>query len=104
MTIAKDGDATTRPVTPSPRQVATVATLDEMLRTKAFLLYDRNATRDFVDFAALSNLLPDAAVEGLRVCEYREPDGAEGIARALVGHVHPDLVLPPGVERRRDEA
>jgi Nucleotidyl transferase AbiEii toxin, Type IV TA system len=33
-----------------------VPTLDELLRTKAFLCYNRNYTRDFVDFAELSCL------------------------------------------------
>lgn len=33
-----------------------VPTLDELMRTKAFLCYDRNYTRDFVDFAELSCL------------------------------------------------
>lgn len=33
-----------------------VPTLEELLRTKAFLCYDRNYTRDFVDFAELSLL------------------------------------------------
>jgi len=32
----------------------TVPTLDEMICMKAFLAYDRNATRDYLDFAALS--------------------------------------------------
>lgn len=34
-----------------------VPTLEELIRTKAFLCYDRNYTRDFVDFAELSCLL-----------------------------------------------
>jgi hypothetical protein len=34
-----------------------VPTIEELLRTKAFLCYDRNYTRDFVDFAELSCLL-----------------------------------------------
>jgi len=39
-----------------------VPTLDEMLLTKAFLIYDRNRTRDFVDFAELACLETDASV------------------------------------------
>lgn len=35
----------------------TIPTLRELLRVKAFLLYDRNFTRDFVDFAELACLL-----------------------------------------------
>jgi hypothetical protein len=39
-----------------------VPTLDEVLGMKAYLAYSRNATRDFVDFAALSTCLDDDAV------------------------------------------
>lgn len=39
-----------------------IPTLDEMLGMKAFLAYDRNATRDYLDFAALSECAPPAAV------------------------------------------
>lgn len=40
-----------------PEGKLTVPTLQELLRVKAFLLYDRNYTRDFFDFAELSCLL-----------------------------------------------
>ncbi|NOT49394.1 MAG: nucleotidyl transferase AbiEii/AbiGii toxin family protein [Acidobacteria bacterium] len=39
-----------------------VLTLDELIRTKAFLCYNRNYTRDFVDFAELSCLFEVEAV------------------------------------------
>jgi len=43
-----------------------VPTLDEMLGMKAFLAYDRNATRDYLDFAALSECAsPDAVLTAL---------------------------------------
>ena len=40
----------------------TVPILEEMLAIKAFLAYDRNAIRDFYDFAELASLLPREAV------------------------------------------
>lgn len=40
--------------TPSGKLI--VPTVEELLRIKAFLTYDRNTTRDFVDFAELSTL------------------------------------------------
>jgi hypothetical protein len=39
-----------------------VPTLAEMLLTKAFLIYNRNTTRDFVDFAELACLETDSNV------------------------------------------
>jgi hypothetical protein len=43
-----------------------IPTLEELLRVKAFLLYDRNNTRDFVDFAELTCLLDtEKVVEAL---------------------------------------
>jgi hypothetical protein len=44
----------------------TIPTQRELIRVKAFLLYDRNYTRDFFDFAELACLLDaDAVVEAL---------------------------------------
>jgi hypothetical protein len=40
-----------------PEGKLTIPTLEELLRVKAFLLYDRNYTRDFFDFAELACLL-----------------------------------------------
>lgn len=49
-----------------------VPTIDELIRTKAFLCYDRNYTRDFVDFAELSLLREtDSVVEALADLEAR---------------------------------
>lgn len=43
-----------------------IPSLGELLRVKAFLAYERNYTRDFVDFAELSCLLePEQVVEAL---------------------------------------
>jgi hypothetical protein len=41
----------------APSQRVRVPTVEEMLRVKAFLLADRNATRDYLDVAALSHHL-----------------------------------------------
>lgn len=41
-----------------------IPTLDELLGMKAFLAYDRNATRDYLDFAALSGCATPEAVLG----------------------------------------
>ena len=41
-----------------------VPTLDELIGMKAFLAYDRNATRDYLDFAALSECAPPETVLG----------------------------------------
>jgi hypothetical protein len=47
-----------------------VPTLEELLRVKAFLAYQRNAMRDFMDLAELSCLLPFAQViEALSVLD-----------------------------------
>jgi hypothetical protein len=40
----------------------TIPTKAEMLRIKAWLIVIRNATRDFIDFAAISNILGDRKV------------------------------------------
>jgi hypothetical protein len=39
-----------------------VPTLDEMIGMKAFLAYDRNATRDYLDFVALASCTAESAV------------------------------------------
>jgi len=60
-----------RPLETEPFQikggkVVTVPTLEEMLRTKAWMIVSRNATRDFIDFAALAdNLGIDVSVRTL---------------------------------------
>ena len=70
-----------------------VPTLDELLRIKAFLAYDRNVLRDFVDFAELSVLLPDAAVVDAladldaRFSSEKQPSVIVGVLKALL---HPE--------------
>jgi hypothetical protein len=50
----------------TPEGPLVIPTLDELLRIKAFLAYDRDFTRDFVDFAELASLVPvEAAVSAL---------------------------------------
>ena len=56
----------------------TVPTRAEMLRIKAVLIVKRNATRDYLDFVALSDLLGrQAALEALRDFDglYPQPNG-----------------------------
>jgi hypothetical protein len=50
----------------TPEGTLIIPTLEEMLRVKAFLIYERDTTRDFVDFAELSRLLErDEVVDAL---------------------------------------
>ncbi len=49
-------------VVPTEAGPLVVPTLDEMIGMKAFLCYDRNATRDYLDFAALSECASPQAV------------------------------------------
>lgn len=52
-----------------------VPTLDEMICIKAFLCSQRNQTRDYLDFAALSQLLPASEVlQSLRKLDQRYVD------------------------------
>jgi hypothetical protein len=54
----------------TPEGTLIIPTLEELLRVKAFLAYERNYTRDFVDFAELSCLLePETVVETLSVLD-----------------------------------
>jgi hypothetical protein len=54
----------------TPDGTLLIPTLEELLRIKAFLAYERNYTRDFVDFAELSCLLePPQVVEALRTLD-----------------------------------
>lgn len=46
----------------TPEGPLVVPTLDELLCMKAFLAYDRRATRDFLDFAALSERMSERQV------------------------------------------
>ena len=54
----------------TPSGTLVIAALEELLRIKAFLSYDRDFTRDFVDFAELSCLLDsDKVVDALSVLD-----------------------------------
>ena len=46
----------------TPEGPLVVPTLDELICMKAFLAYDRNVTRDYLDFAALTECLSEAEV------------------------------------------
>lgn len=84
-------------VVSTPDGPLTVPTLEEMLRTKAYLLYSRNATRDFVDFAALSRLVPDVeSVEALLPLDAvfawdKQPSVLLGVIKALMRTEPSDL-------------
>jgi hypothetical protein len=70
-----------------------VPTLDELLRVKAFLAYDRDCTRDFVDFAELSGLLdPEKVVDALRVIDekFRWEKQPSVIVEVIKALLHPD--------------
>ena len=47
-------------------------------------LFDRSQLHDWREFAVALRADPDLAEQTLRVCGYRKPDGAEGIAQALI--------------------
>lgn len=54
----------------TPEGTLVIPTLEELLRIKAFLAYDRDFTRDFVDFAELSCLLDaETVVDALSVLD-----------------------------------
>ena len=75
-----------------------VPTLDEISRIKAWLCLMRNATRDFVDFAALSDLLGvhDAARVVLSIDEYYADQIGQG-GRRVATQVAKQLAEPrPG--------
>jgi len=71
-----------------------VPTLDEMLLTKAFLTYNRNCTRDFVDFAELACLKMDADVVDTlskmddKFAWERQPSVVLGVLKTLL-HAQP---------------
>lgn len=47
-------------------------------------LFDRGQLEDWREFAAALRADAALAERTLHVCDYRKPDGAEGIARALI--------------------
>ena len=75
-----------------------IPTLDEIICMKAFLAYNRNTTRDFIDLAALSECSTQAAViESLRKLDirYKEVQSTSvclGVAKALALCAPYDLV------------
>ena len=72
-----------------------IPTIEEMLRIKAFLIVERNATRDYLDVAALSHHLGKprsvAAIEPMK-CLYAEFAGEAGdiLISVLVKLTAPD--------------
>lgn len=78
----------------TPEGKLVIPTLEELLRIKAFLAYERNATRDFVDFAELSRLLaPEQVVEALCVLDEKfrwekQPSIIVEVTKALL-HAEP---------------
>src|SRR5258708_31948392 len=92
--------------TPSGKLV--VPTVEELLRIKAFLIYNRNTTRDFVDFAELSCIFEiDTAVEILvdlddRFGWEKQPSIIVGITKKLLSPAPFDLEDPKaGFEQLR---
>lgn len=75
----------------------TIPTLEEMLVTKAFLIYNRNTVRDFIDFATLSTLLGDehvvAALAGID-----DTFAWEGQPSVLLGVIKALLLSEPSDE------
>ena len=54
-------------------------------------LFYRGDLADWQRFAHTLRGDPDLAARTLKVCNYREPDGSEGIALALIAHYFPAL-------------
>jgi hypothetical protein len=68
-------------------QRLTVPTLAEMLRIKAVLILKRNATRDYLDFAALADRMGDeAAISALRSFDsiYPQPNGESALQQLQI--------------------
>jgi hypothetical protein len=77
----------------TPEGTLVVPTLDELLRVKAFLTYDRDSTRDFVDFAELSGLLDqERVVDALSVLDekFRWEKQPSVIVEVIKALLHPD--------------
>lgn len=56
-------------------------------------LFERGTIADWKEFARALRVDPALAQRALKVCHYREPDGAEGIALSLIAHFHPSVAL-----------
>jgi len=78
-----------------------VPTLAEMLRIKAVLILKRNATRDYLDFVAMSEKLGEAASAGaLRSLDrlYPQPNGESPLQQLVIQLSNP---LPYDLEETR---
>lgn len=61
-----------------------IPTLAEMARVKGWLVVTRNATRDYVDFCALANMLGDRLADAVRPMDELYPqDTGETVTRQL---------------------
>lgn len=70
----------------------TLPTREEMLRIKAVLILKRNATRDYLDFVALSDLLGEAGTIRAMVkfdALYPQPNGASAIQQLQIQLANP---------------
>jgi hypothetical protein len=68
-------------------RVLTVPTLEEMLRIKGVLILKRNATRDYLDFAALAERLgPEETLQALADFDrlYPQPNGESALQQLQV--------------------
>ncbi len=82
-------------------QMLTVPTMAEMLRIKAALILKRNATRDYLDFIALSDHLGrQGTADGLRRFDelYPQPNGESALQQLEVQLANP---LPFDLEATR---
>jgi hypothetical protein len=78
-----------------------VPTLAEMLRIKAVLILKRNATRDYLDFVAMSEKLGEAAsADALRSLDrlYPQPNGESALQQLVIQLSNP---LPYDLEETR---
>lgn len=79
----------------------TVPTLAEILRIKGVLILKRNATRDYLDFVALADAMPDTAVvDALRRFDdlYPQPNGHSALQQLQIQLAKP---LPYDLETLR---
>jgi hypothetical protein len=91
---------------PTEKGPLTIPTLEEMLRIKAFLAYERNSTRDFYDFAELAVRLSRESVVGTllsldeKMGWERQPAVLLEVIKALV-HCEPRDLQTQGFETFR---
>ena len=70
----------------------TIPTLSEIMRIKAVLILKRNATRDYLDFVALADVMGDEkVVEALRRFDrlYPQPNGESPLQQLQIQLAHP---------------